>query len=537
MKNSSNMIVIIPSDGLVRATRGTVVRINSDGSHEAVVAGEQVHQGDQMIAGQVGGTLIELANGRQLDYFMTPGSPSQPVEALPGETADTVVEKTEQPVGEDKIIPLKKGSDVAPEPRTAEKGEDSETDEHHGFLAATRIDRNDEHVQLGIGYTMTGKMLFDEEDNLYNLPAHGMILAGNAGTLSLNADGHWNYQLYPHSGLPQQGSHGQSVDHFAIPGTGQYISIGVTTAPEKPAIISGISTGSVTEDIIDSSGNLVTDGNLLVSDNDSRQAHFQPESQTGQYGALTIDQQGHWSYQAQNTNPTIQALSSGSQLSETFTIHSADGTPKDIHVTIQGTNDKPVIDSVVATTVDEGNAVFNGQLTATDIDHDDTVSYSTASTQAGFTLNADGHYSVDPTNPAFNHLAVGETANLIIPVIVTDNHGGTSTTNIEVTITGTNDAPALSVNQTTNTTGTLTETDVDTSDTHTFDTTNGAGHYGTLDVNPATGAYTYSQKPSVAGMNFDKATGTYSGTEVFAVEVKDNHGGVDTKYITMAVTA
>jgi VCBS repeat-containing protein len=106
-----------------------------------------------------------------------------------------------------------------------------------------------------------------------------------------------------------------------------------------------------------------------------------------------------------------------------------------------------------------------------------------------------------------------------------------------VTIHGTNDNPVLSVNQTNNTTGILTETDVDTHDTHTFDTTNGAGHFGSLTVDSASGAYAYNQNPSVANMNYDAKTHVYSGTEVFEVEVKDNHGGVDTKYITMNVTA
>jgi VCBS repeat-containing protein len=81
----------------------------------------------------------------------------------------------------------------------------------------------------------------------------------------------------------------------------------------------------------------------------------------------------------------------------------------------------------------------------------------------------------------------------------------------------------ISINQTTNTTGSLTETDVDTSDTHTFDTQNGAGLYGTLSVDSATGDYHYDQTASVANMNYDPQTGEYSGQEIFAVEVKDNH--------------
>ena len=95
----------------------------------------------------------------------------------------------------------------------------------------------------------------------------------------------------------------------------------------------------------------------------------------------------------------------------------------------------------------------------------------------------------------------------------------------------------LGVTQTTSTIGTLTETDVDTDDTHSFSVTSGTGQFGTLTVDPDTGAYTYIPSGSVQGMAQDPNTGTYSGTETFEVTVTDNHGGTDTKYITFSPTA
>ncbi|GAM69469.1 probable RTX [Vibrio sp. JCM 19236] len=55
---------------------------------------------------------------------------------------------------------------------------------------------------------------------------------------------------------------------------------------------------------------------------------------------------------------------------------------------------------------------------------------------------------------------------------------------ITLTIHGTNDAPVLSVTQTTPTTGTLTEIDLDTKDTHTFSVVSSTGQFGSLSVDP-----------------------------------------------------
>ncbi|MEZ9200725.1 VCBS domain-containing protein, partial [Shewanella sp. 10N.286.54.B9] len=64
---------------------------------------------------------------------------------------------------------------------------------------------------------------------------------------------------------------------------------------------------------------------------------------------------------------------------------------------------------------------------------------------AGFVLHADGSYTLDPTDPSFNHLAMGEHQTLIIPVTATDNNGAQSAPqNLIIKIDGTNDIPVVS---------------------------------------------------------------------------------------------
>ena len=60
---------------------------------------------------------------------------------------------------------------------------------------------------------------------------------------------------------------------------------------------------------------------------------------------------------------------------------------------------------------------------------------------AGLTLNANGSYSFDAGNAAYQHLAEGATTEVVASYTVTDAHGATDTATLTITVTGTNDAP------------------------------------------------------------------------------------------------
>ncbi|MFV8455990.1 VCBS domain-containing protein, partial [Vibrio owensii] len=144
------------------------------------------------------------------------------------------------------------------------------------------------------------------------------------------------------------------------------------------------------------------------------------------------------------------------------------------------------------------------------------------------TIGKAGDWSYSVPNGNVQHLGQGESEQVQYEV---QSAGGDKHI-ITLTIHGTNDDPVLSVTQTTPTTGTLTETDVDTKDTHTFSVVSSAGQFGSLSVDPDSGAYVYTANGSVAGMSYNAATHTYHGIDVFEVKVADNHGGESSKFIT-----
>ncbi|MGH1351092.1 MAG: VCBS domain-containing protein [Methyloligellaceae bacterium] len=75
----------------------------------------------------------------------------------------------------------------------------------------------------------------------------------------------------------------------------------------------------------------------------------------GNYGTLTVDKNGDWTYNLDNSLLAVQALSEGEQVTDTFTAIVADelgGTDsQEIIVTVTGTNDAPIVvgpDTIIA---------------------------------------------------------------------------------------------------------------------------------------------------------------------------------------------
>ncbi|WP_162889456.1 VCBS domain-containing protein, partial [Vibrio ezurae] len=268
-------------------------------------------------------------------------------------------------------------------------------------------------------------------------------------------------------------------------------------------------------------------------------------STTFKHAGFTLDSDG--TYHLDPTDANFDHLAVGEHETLIVPVIATDNNkgqsqPQNLIIRVDGTNDKPVVSHITSQTVNEGDAAISGQITSTDIDHGDTATYATTFKHAGFTLDSDGTYHLDPTDASFDHLAVGEHETLIVPVVATDKQSGESQPqNLIIKVTGTNDAPVLtfSENKASHTQGTLDNTDVDTNDTHTYaigdiassnPTDTEQGNFGELVLNTATGKYTYTPAASVAGMTVD-SNGVYHGQDVFTVSTIDNHGAVSTKYL------
>ncbi len=200
-----------------------------------------------------------------------------------------------------------------------------------------------------------------------------------------------------------------------------------------------------------------------------------------------------------------------------------------VNLTIAAVNDLPVVTSTNTHTIEEDHTA-SGAVTASDVDNGDspdpdsqTFTVSTAAGHGSVDLNAaSGAYTYTP-NANYN----GSDA---FVVLVSDEHGGTASQTVMITVTAVNDVPTAS-NASYNTpedvpvSKTIAASDPDVAtngDKLTFAVTSAPGH-GTLELNATSGAFTYTPVTN------------YNGADAFSVKVSDKSGAQATATVNIYI--
>lgn len=138
----------------------------------------------------------------------------------------------------------------------------------------------------------------------------------------------------------------------------------------------------------------------------------------------------------------------GQTTTETFTYTVEDKagaqSQAQVNVTIVGENDKPVVTNDTISLSEDQALSFKPAANDTDPDQGETVRTSAVTQPAGSKGEATVNQAGEVTYSAigkFDSLAQGQTAEESITYTAVDNHGGSSTGTVAVTITGVNDAP------------------------------------------------------------------------------------------------
>ncbi len=207
---------------------------------------------------------------------------------------------------------------------------------------------------------------------------------------------------------------------------------------------------------------------------------------------------------------------------DSFVVTVSDGnggtTTSTVSIGVRPVNDAPVTaDQSIAT--DEDTPV-SGTIVATDVDGD-TLSYTVGTPPANGTLTLDGTTGAYTYTPGANF-----NGNDRFVVTVSDGNGGTTTSTVSIGVRPVNDAPvtadqSIATDEDTPVSGTIVATDVD-GDTLSY-TVGTPPANGTLTLNSATGAYTYTP-----GTNFN-------GNDRFVVTVSDGNGGTTTSTVSIGV--
>jgi VCBS repeat-containing protein len=237
------------------------------------------------------------------------------------------------------------------------------------------------------------------------------------------------------------------------------LTVVINGTNDAPVITSDAQAGTVKEDT-----KLTATGQVTSSDVDHGATAAYSGNATGTYGSFAIDAKtGAWTYTLDNAGH--QDLAEGESHTETFKVTVTDDkgatSTQDVLITITGTNDAPVVAAALTAPAAEGDLSFTKDLLAgaSDVDHGETatlqvtdVHYSvdggaaSLTAPAGLSLSG-ASLTVDPTNTAFDHLAVGEHTTIVVSYNVMDAQGATVAQTETITITGTNDAPVAPIDQ------------------------------------------------------------------------------------------
>ena len=456
----------------------------------------------------------------------------------------------------------------------------------------------------------------------------GNAVVGTYGSLTVNADGTYTYTLNNGTdgtaSTVQDLAQGETHDEvFQVTVSDNH---GGTATQDVTITVHGTNDAPVTQDdanhISEGATEPVT-GNVITNDSDIDHGAVITVAQvagsagnvghavTGTYGSVTINTDGTYSYALDNSNAAVQALATGETLTEIFNVTATDEhgaqTPETLTITIAGTNDTPTItvgsgsDNGTALETDSAHLATGGTLTLGDVDLSNTVTTTavvkgvtgtgnhtgvpTDTELANMFTLTNGNLTNSETSKAmtwsfnsgdktFDYLAKGE--QLQVTYTITASDGTAMTTHdVTVTITGTNDSPAITAgaesitetNATLTANGSLPLTDVDLTDTvnTSVESVTATGPTGSLDnatllnmlhiTNP-TG--TLSNTQTEGNINWTFSSGTDSRFDYLAagetltltytvkaddqqgITVKDyNNGGevsTDTSTITITIT-
>jgi VCBS repeat-containing protein len=190
--------------------------------------------------------------------------------------------------------------------------------------------------------------------------AQGSVAATH-GVFSVDTAGHWSYALNNGDPAVQALGAGKTLtDSFvvnAFDGTAsETVTVTIHGTNDAPTI-GGATTGTVKED-----ATVSATGVLTISDIDSGESHFVAQSGTaGSYGSFSVNAAGTWSYSLANSSTPVQSLGAGTNPTDTFTVVSADGTTRNVVITVNGSNDVPTLFGVTNGSVTEDSVLTAGK--------------------------------------------------------------------------------------------------------------------------------------------------------------------------------
>ena len=451
----------------------------------------------------------------------------------------------------------------------------------------------------------------------------GVAVSGSYGSISVDSSGNYTYTVDNSNAAVQAlRTSGQTlqdvftytmIDTAGADSTTQ-ITVTIQGANDTPATTNDSATATEAGGTANAAAGSNPTGNVLTNDSDADagdtllvsgvQAGIVGSatgnvgaSVAGLYGSVQIASDGSFSYVVDNANLSVQALRLITDtLTDTFTYTAQDSfgaeSTSQITITIQGQNDAPVGIANNSTAIEAGGinngtagSTGTGNVLSNDIEFDSgdtsavsgvaagvvgstagSVGVGVAGSYGSLNVAANGAYvyTVDENDASVQALRlISESITDVFSYTIMDAGGLSSTTQLTITIQGSNDTPiavadnaiAIEAGGTANgTAGTdpsgnvlTNDTDVDAGDTKalvgvaagTVGSASGnvgslvSGTYGDISIN-SSGSYVYSVDNSNSAV---QALRTSSDTlsDVFTYTMQDASGAESTTQITVTI--
>ncbi|TKE64822.1 VCBS domain-containing protein [Vibrio sp. F12] len=364
----------------------------------------------------------------------------------------------------------------------------------------------DEPIETG------GALISDDPDVTFI--GKEVVGDNDLGTFVVNEDGTWTFVANSPYDELADGEQIQDTTTVQTSDGGEQV-ITVTIIGTDDAAVATDDSGSVTEDIDvdDITNQLVTSGQIVITDVDSDTPTFSADGEfnlvgstnDSQLGILSIDPDGAWTYVVNNDD--VQYLDDDEFVTEVYTVTASDGTTSEVTITINGADDPSDItvgegDSDtgevtedVDVDLESNNLITSGTLTITDVDDNDVAAFqpngvfnpegSTNDTALGMlTITDDGEWTYVVDNDDVQYLDDNEFVTEVYTVTAIDG----TTSEVTITINGADDPSEITVGEGDSdmgevtedvdvdpesndlmATGTLTITDVDANDVAAFE--------------------------------------------------------------------
>ena len=396
-------------------------------------------------------------------------------------------------------------------------------------------------LQTNVPDTASGMLTISDPDNpaLFVAQAH---TTGAHGAFSIDSAGHWSFAANASYATLNSGeSVSDTYSVSAVDGTTTTVKVTIL-GMNDPATFTGVSTGSVTEAGV-YAGTSTATGTLIASDVDNPPGFQAQTFMPSAFGHYSIDAGGHWTYYLDDTNTAVNHLNQGQTLVDHLAVTTSDSTTTNIDITINGTDDAPVVTPQTASATEGGSAVvINALATASDVDNA-VLSFGgvLGSLPAGVTFDsATNTFTLNPSDAAYYNLAAGQHATATVNYLVSDGLvSTTASASFDITGTGAhvNHAPVY--------VGGLTSQMITEGAALSFSVPQGA--FSDSDVGDT---LTYSATRSDGSalpvwLTFDTATQTFSGTPgnsdigniAVSVTATDSHGATAAEIFNLNVAA